>query len=94
MSFTTAAQNQGLLAAMSCNHPDGPLGCPGPLSEPASNGGHGTWDWTSVGGIFTINRSLKAPYFNAKSEPHHRHVDDRRPGRRSDLRDCPGRGVP
>ena len=44
--------------------PDGPLGCPGPLSEPASNGGAGTWDWTQVGGIFTINRSLNAPYFN------------------------------
>ena len=64
MSFSTAAQNQGLLAAMSCNHPGGPLGCPGPLSEPASNGGAGTWDWTQVGGIFTINRSLNAPYFN------------------------------
>ncbi len=64
VSFSTAAQNQGLLAAMSCNHPDGPLGCPGPLSEPASNGGAGTWDWTQVGGIFTINRSLNAPYFN------------------------------
>ncbi len=64
VSFTTAAQNTGLLAAMSCNHPGGPLGCPGPLSEPASNGGAGTWDWTKVGGIFTINRSMQAPYFN------------------------------
>jgi hypothetical protein len=64
VSFSTAAQNQGLLAAMSCNHPGGPLGCPGPLSEPASNRGAGTWDWTQVGGIFTINRSLNAPYFN------------------------------
>ncbi len=64
-SFTTAAQNQGLLAAMSCNHPGGPLGCPGPLSEPASNGGAGTWDWTAVGNIFTVNRALQAPYFNA-----------------------------
>ena len=65
VSFTTAAQNEGLLAGMSCNHPDGPLGCPGPLSEPASNGGAGTWDWSQVGGIFTINRSLQSPYFNA-----------------------------
>jgi hypothetical protein len=63
--FTTAAQNQGLLAAMSCNHPGGPLGCPGPMSEPAGNGGNGTWDWRPVGGIFTVNRSLAAPYFTA-----------------------------
>ena len=63
--FTTEAANMGLLAAMSCNHPGGPLGCPGPLSEPASNNGEGTWDWSAVGGIFTINRSLNAPYFNA-----------------------------
>ena len=64
-SFSTAAENQGLLAAMSCNHPDGPLGCPGPLSEPASNDNSGTWDWRAVGGIFTVNRSLDAPYFTA-----------------------------
>jgi hypothetical protein len=62
--FTTAAQNGGLLAAMSCDHPGGPLGCPGPMSEPASNGSTGTWDWRPVGGIFTVNRSLSAPYFN------------------------------
>jgi hypothetical protein len=61
--FSTQAENMGLLAAMSCNHPDGPLGCPGPLSEPASNAGAGTWDWRRVGGIFTVNRSLEAPYF-------------------------------
>jgi hypothetical protein len=65
VSFSTAAENLGLLAAMSCNHPDGPLGCPGPLSEPASNNINGTWDWRAVGGIFTINRSLDAPYFTA-----------------------------
>jgi hypothetical protein len=63
--FTTQATNMGLLAAMSCNHPGGPVGCPGPLSEPASNNGQGTWDWRAIGGIFTINRSLDAPYFNA-----------------------------
>ncbi len=63
--FTTAAQNEGLLAAMSCNHTGGPFGCPGPLTEPASNGKSGTWDWRAVGGIFTINRSLEAPYFAA-----------------------------
>jgi hypothetical protein len=66
--FTTQVgstrQNQGLLAAMSCNHPGGPIPC-GPLSEPKSNDGQGTWDWSAVGGIFTINRSLDAPYFNA-----------------------------
>ena len=61
--FSTKAENQGLLAAMSCNHPGGPLGCPGPLSEPPSNNGTGTWDWRAVGGIFTVNRSLNAPYF-------------------------------
>jgi hypothetical protein len=65
--FTTQATNTGLLAAMSCNHPGGPIGCPGPLSEPASNNGQGTWDWSAVGGVFTINRSLNAPYFNALS---------------------------
>jgi hypothetical protein len=63
--FSTAAENQGLLAAMSCNHPGGPFGCPGPLTEPASNGKSGTWDWRAVGGIFTVNRSLEAPYFTA-----------------------------
>ncbi len=63
--FTTEATNMGLLAAMSCNHPNGPLGCPGPLSEPKSNHGRGTWNWEEVGGIFTINRSLEVPYFNA-----------------------------
>jgi hypothetical protein len=63
-TFTTKAENQNLLAAMSCNHPGGPLGCPGPLSEPATNAGTGTWDWTKVAGIFTVNRSLSAPYFN------------------------------
>ena len=94
VSFTTAAQNTGLLAAMSCNHPGGPLGCPGPLSEPASNGGAGTWDWTAVGNIFTVNRSLQAPVLQCqRRQPDHRHVDDRRPGRGSDLRDGPGRGV-
>ena len=67
--FTTEATNMGLLAAMSCNHPGGPLGCPGPLNEPASNNGEGTWNWEAVGGIFTINRSLKAPYFNAEKAP-------------------------
>jgi hypothetical protein len=64
-TFATEATNQGLLAAMSCNHPGGPLGCPGPLNEPQSNHGRGTWNWEEVGGIFTINRSLEAPYFNA-----------------------------
>jgi hypothetical protein len=65
VNFTTQATNTGLLAGMSCNHPGGPIGCPGPLSEPAGNGGNGTWDWTKVGGIFTINRSLAAPYYSA-----------------------------
>jgi hypothetical protein len=65
--FTTEATNMGLLAAMSCNHPGGPLGCPGPLSEPKSNHHRGTWNWEEVGGIFTINRSMEAPYFNAES---------------------------
>jgi hypothetical protein len=65
--FTTQATNMGLLAAMSCNHPEGPFGCPGPLSEPESNNGEGTWNWEEVGGIFTINRSLNAPYFDAEA---------------------------
>ncbi len=64
--FSTEATNTGLLAAMSCNQPDGPLGCPGPLTEPKSNHGRGTWNWEEVGGIFTINRSLETPYFNAE----------------------------
>jgi PKD domain len=64
--FATEATNTGLLAAMSCNHPGGSLGCPGPLNEPKSNHGRGTWNWEEVGGIFTINRSMEAPYFNAE----------------------------
>jgi hypothetical protein len=63
VSFTTQASNTGLLMAMSCNHPGGPLGCLGG-SEPTNNNGQGTWDWRAVGHIFTINRSLNAPYFN------------------------------
>ena len=82
MPFTTEATNTGLLAAMSCNHPGGPLGCPGPLSEPASNHGQGTWNWEAVGGIFTINRSLEAPYFNEEASPSAR----RRPSPASEIR--------
>jgi hypothetical protein len=67
--FSTAAENNGLLAAMSCNHPGGPLGCPGPLNEPAGNNGAGTWDWSAVGGIFTIDRALTAPWFTSASGP-------------------------
>jgi hypothetical protein len=63
--FSTAAENTGLLAAMSCNHPGGPLGCPGPLAEPVDNNGEGTWNWSAVGGIFTVNRALDAPWFDA-----------------------------
>jgi hypothetical protein len=63
--FSTAAENNGLLAAMSCNHIGGPFGCPGPLTEPVANNGEGTWNWSAVGGIFTINRSLSAPWFTA-----------------------------
>jgi hypothetical protein len=62
-ALQTAAENQGLLAAMSCNHIGGPVGCPGPLTEPGSNNGAGTWDWSPVGGIFTIDRSLTAPWY-------------------------------
>lgn len=64
-SFSTPAENTGLLAAMSCNHVGGPLGCPGPFTEPAGNDEQGTWDWRAVGGIFTIDRSLDAPYFSS-----------------------------
>jgi hypothetical protein len=64
--FTTTATNTGLLAAMSCNHPGGPIGCPGGMSEPASNNGTGTWNWTDAG-VFTINRSLAAPYFTKRN---------------------------
>jgi hypothetical protein len=68
-SFSTPAENTGLLAAMSCNHVGGPLGCPGPLTEPAGNNGAGTWDWTPVGQIFTINRALSAPWFTMAAGP-------------------------
>jgi hypothetical protein len=61
-SFTTPAQNTGLLAAMSCNHGFAAYGC----SEPADNSGTGTWFW-SAGQIFTINRSLSAPWFTPGS---------------------------
>ena len=64
-SFTTPAENTGLLAAMSCNHVGGPIGCPGPMTEPVANNGTGTWDWRPVGGIFTINRSLSEPWYTA-----------------------------
>jgi hypothetical protein len=60
--FTTEATNPDLLFAMACNHPNGPLPCPGGQSEPASRHGQGTWNWTAAG-VFTINRSLSAPYF-------------------------------
>lgn len=62
--FATEVENTGLLEAMSCNHRGGPIGCPGPLYEPKSNHHSGTWNWEEVGGIFTINRSVEAPYFN------------------------------
>ncbi len=59
--FTTKASNTGLMLAMSCNHPGGPLGCPGG----AAQGQHkGTWYW-ELGELFTINRSVEAPYFTA-----------------------------
>src|SRR3954468_21824465 len=44
-SFSSPAENSGLLAAMSCNHPGGPIGCPGGKNEPTSNNGTGTWLW-------------------------------------------------
>ena len=49
--------------------------------------------WSPVGGIFTINRSLSAPWFAGRPACD-RHVGDRRPRRRSGLRHRPGRGVP
>ena len=59
--FNTAAQNTGLIGAMRCNHGGfAALGC---ATEPAANLGSGTWLWPA-GQIFTINRSLTAPYFN------------------------------
>jgi PKD domain len=58
--LNTAAANQNLLLAMACNHYTG--SCPfGP--EPASNGGTGTWFLPNPANIFTINRSLSAPWF-------------------------------
>jgi hypothetical protein len=66
--FTTEASNFGLMAAMSCNHIAQGFGCPGGLLEPKTNHHKGTWDWREVGGIFTINRSIQAPYFNAEEE--------------------------
>src|SRR6185295_9703317 len=59
-SFSTAAENTGLLAAMFCNHGYAAFGC----SEPGANNGSGTWFW-SGGSIFTIDRSLSAPWFTA-----------------------------
>jgi PKD domain len=58
--LNTAAENQNLLLAMACNHYTG--SCPfGP--EPANNGGTGTWFLPNPANIFTINRSLTAPWF-------------------------------
>ena len=45
---------------MSCNHGYAAFGC----SEPAANNGNGTWFWPA-GQIFTVNRSLTPPYYNA-----------------------------
>ena len=59
--FATPAENAGLMMAMSCNHPGGPLGCQGG-SEPVANNGAGTWLWTA-GQMFTVNRSMDAPWF-------------------------------
>ena len=64
-SFSTAAENTGLLAAMLVQPRRRTGRLPGSLTEPASNALAGTWDWRPVGGIFTINRSLTAPYFTS-----------------------------
>ena len=46
--------------------PRRPAGLPGPARpSPAANNLAGTWDWRAVGGIFTIDRSLQAPYFTS-----------------------------
>lgn len=57
--FATVATNQLLLGAMSCNHPGGPIGCP--FESVPSDNAQGTWNLGA--GYFTINRSLKTPYF-------------------------------
>ncbi len=59
--FTTEASNTGLMLAMSCNQRGGPLGCPG--GWPKSKKGTSYWE---LGELFTINRSVEAPYFNAE----------------------------
>ena len=66
-SFSTPAQNIGLLAGMSCNHPGGPLGCP-VGNEPAANNASGTWYLGSAFGIFSINRALDAPWFTGPAD--------------------------
>ena len=89
-SFSSAAQNTGLLAAMSRNHLGGPLGLPGPATEPAGNnpGRHV--------GLARRRRDLhdrplaggSVLHIVARARPWD--VGDRRPRRRSGL--CHGSG--
>ncbi len=62
--FTTEATNRNLMLAMSCDQPNGPLGCPGFQLRSSHKG---TWYW-ELAELFTINRSVDAPYFNAADE--------------------------
>ena len=41
---------------------------PARSASPRATTAEGTWNWEEVGGIFTINRSLEAPYFNVNGE--------------------------
>ena len=94
--FTSEATNVGLLAAMSCNHPGGPLGCPGPLSEPSEQPRPGHL------GLGSGRRHLHDQPLPGSAVLQHRRrrrihrglLCERRPYRRPGVRHGPGRGIP
>jgi PKD domain len=59
--FSVPDENPGLTLALECNSLQIESYCPEPPPP------EGTWDWRSVGGIFTTNRSLEPPYLEIGS---------------------------
>ena len=67
--FTTPAENMGLLAAMSCNHLGGPIGCPGRLTEPAGNNGDRA-PGTGAGRRRSSRSTARSPRRGTRPGPH------------------------